>query len=345
MQRQGVKHKLMLMEGSPVKVLENEPAVLSPVRCDAPTCCTVSLLGHILATAPDAIFIVDGDGTIVIANAMAEKLFEYTADELLGNTIEMLVPVNFRSDHVAKRKTYMQSPVSRPLKNPLSLRAVRKSGREFPVEISLSPFDTEYGPLVTAIVRDVSEHVEAEQRLKRMADDLEFANHKLERLAELDPLTEVFNRRGFERVLRRESARARREGHSLVAAMIDLDDFKSVNEKKGHAVGDLVLKQVAERVKSSMRATDYLARIGGDEFMVLMPAASLTDGAQIVERIRRTVGMEPIVGDLSITVSCGVVSFCSTNARLEDLLILARPALKYSKQSGKNKVSIVDPPK
>lgn len=114
---------------------------------------------RVFEAAPDAVFVVDADGRIILANAHAEELFGYPRSELLGQTIELLVPERFRDAHIGQRNAYVEQPRKRPMGHPgLDLRGRRKDGSEFPAEIALGPLNTDRGLLVTAIVRDVSQH-------------------------------------------------------------------------------------------------------------------------------------------------------------------------------------------
>lgn len=121
----------------------------------------------LLESAPDAIVIVDSRGDIVVANSQAGHLFGYSQVELLGQSIEMLLPERLRDSHQGHRGAFSARPLTRPMGSGLDLVARRKDGSEFPVEISLSPFETGEGMLVTAVVRDVTERKRAAEELER----------------------------------------------------------------------------------------------------------------------------------------------------------------------------------
>ena len=144
----------------------------------------------LLESAPDAVVIVNADGRIEIVNRQTELTFGYTRDELLGQTVEMLLPERFKPVHGAHRGGYVSAPRTRAMGAGLDLYARRKDGTEFPVEISLSPLPTEEGMLVTSIIRDITDRREVEDHLRqaaaalaRQATELERSNADLQQFA------------------------------------------------------------------------------------------------------------------------------------------------------------------
>ena len=124
----------------------------------------------LLEAAPDAMVIVDQEGMIVMVNAQTEKVFGYTRGDLLGQHVELLVPSRFRDVHPFHRKQYKKNPLSRPMGADLELYALRKDGTEFPVEISLSPMETEEDNLIIAAIRDITERKRAEARFRGLLE-------------------------------------------------------------------------------------------------------------------------------------------------------------------------------
>lgn len=124
----------------------------------------------LIETAPDAVLAVDRDGTLIYANHKAEELFGYPAAELIGQPIEVLVPDTTRAAHVALRDTYMDAPRRRPMGTGRDLRARRRDGSTFPVDVSLSPLDTPDGPVITAFVRDATDQRRRQHQAEAVAE-------------------------------------------------------------------------------------------------------------------------------------------------------------------------------
>ena len=157
-----------------------------------------------------------------------------------------------------------------------------------------------------------------------------------------DPLSGCFNRRGFEQQYRRELARASRSRTDVALVSIDLDHFKQVNDTFGHLVGDRVIAETGELLRANARAGDVVARIGGEEFVILAPETSIAGAhhlaLRIVEAFRRRTFAEP-EAKVSVTVSVGVVADTVTSEGIaEDLRARADEALYAAKRSGRNRV-------
>jgi diguanylate cyclase (GGDEF)-like protein/PAS domain S-box-containing protein len=166
---------------------------------------------------------------------------------------------------------------------------------------------------------------------------------RMQRLAITDSVTNLYNRRGFYELARREIERARRFGHSLSVIMMDLDQLKSVNDTYGHAVGDQVLRTLADRLSQHVREFDILCRYGGDEFALLLPETDLFMAASVAERLRVSIADEPIKtegGPVLVTISLGVTKATPNTTNLEELLKSADRALYAAKQGGRNRLEI-----
>ena len=148
------------------------PQILSLVQAAKASRAAQERFRGLLEAAPDAIGVVDPSGTIVLINSETEKLFGYRRGEVLGHEMEMLVPERFRMEHRKHRMKFFAQPSVRPMGAKLALFGLRKNGTEFPVEVSLSPMETEEGMLVTSAIRDITERKRAEEALANV-------NHRL----------------------------------------------------------------------------------------------------------------------------------------------------------------------
>ena len=180
--------------------------------------------------------------------------------------------------------------------------------------------------------------VALEQLAARAAPALDNASLYVEarRLADVDSLTGLHNRRSFHELLGREIARARRYERKLSLIVFDLDNFKQINDRIGHLTGDAVLAEVAARVRGVVRESDLAGRIGGDEFGVVMPETGLIDGEHLANRIARTVAERPFGGGHKLFVSAGVAELRAEDDATE-LFERADDALYRAKKAGKSR--------
>ncbi|HEX9983963.1 MAG TPA: diguanylate cyclase [Thermoanaerobaculia bacterium] len=177
--------------------------------------------------------------------------------------------------------------------------------------------------------------------LARMKKELESANRDLERLTLIEPLTELANRRGLQQVLSHEVDRLARGTTSTAILVIDLDDFKGINESLGHAVGDVVLQEVGRRLRSSVRTVDTVGRLGGDEFMLILPDTEPAEVTRVAERIRLAVATAIIQhgnGTVTLTASIAALLLTLDMPAVDQLLMRAHQLLSRAKNDGKNRV-------
>ena len=191
----------------------------------------------------------------------------------------------------------------------------------------------------------VTKEMEVEDQLKKTEAALQAANRKLERLANLDGLTQIRNRRSFDRVLRREWKRLRREGGVLSMILCDVDNFKAFNDTYGHQAGDDCLRNIAGVLNNKIeRPADLAARYGGEEFAVILPNTSTKGALNKAESFRSAIEMLRIPHACSstsdyVTVSFGVSTLIPDDATSPEALIAnADEALYKAKESGRNKV-------
>jgi len=184
--------------------------------------------------------------------------------------------------------------------------------------------------------------VQLHLKIKRLQDELMLKNATLERLSTVDSLTGLRTRRFIDESLRVEFLRAHRYGTTLALVMIDLDDFKRVNDEHGHVVGDAVLRRVGEIVREMVRSTDVAGRYGGEEMILIMPQNTTRGAAVLAERVREAIAsatFETTLGaKLTVTASFGVAEYQSDLEDPEDLVERADVALYAAKTAGRNQV-------
>jgi diguanylate cyclase (GGDEF)-like protein len=173
------------------------------------------------------------------------------------------------------------------------------------------------------------------------------AQSRIERLAHFDMLTGLPNRALLADRLAQESARAKRGARPFAVLMFDLDGFKKVNDTWGHAAGDYVLKQVASRARECVRASDTIGRLGGDEFLALLPETSLEGAQGVAEKLRGALRAPYVVAKTTTTLgaSVGIAIFPQHGTDADDLLRAADGALYHSKREGKNRISVARTPR
>jgi diguanylate cyclase (GGDEF)-like protein/PAS domain S-box-containing protein len=200
-----------------------------------------------------------------------------------------------------------------------------------------------------ADVTDIEQHNEELRRalaeLERSREQIEAQNQELVRLATRDALTGLLNRRAFFDTASRALERAADEGRAVAILMMDVDHFKSFNDKHGHAVGDMVLQGVAKAMLGALRQQDVVARYGGEEFCALMEVNDAAQALELAERVRRQVQAHAGQGlrdgrDLMVTASVGLITRRGPGAGLSDLLNLADGALYEAKRAGRNRVRV-----
>lgn len=226
----------------------------------------------VLEASPDGVLVAKYDGTIVLANRQAGFLLGYDRDELLGQPIEVLVPNRHRRAHLGHRVKYERGPHRRNLDAVQDLVGLRRDGTEIPLSIALSPMSSAQGRFIICTLRDDTDA----RRLRQ----------ELERQSTRDELTQLYNRAFFEAELDRFD-----EGRSFPISVlaVDVDGLKPVNDHQGHAAGDVFLRRTAAVLRSCFRAEDVVARVGGDEFAVLLPELD-------AEGLRRS--MDRLVDDI-----------------------------------------------
>ena len=287
-------------------------------------------LAAIVENSGDAIISRGLDRTILTWNAAAERLFGYTAAEVIGQPTSLLIPPEYEAQAAQKRTSLNYT---RPIPAYDSIR-LAKDGRRIDVSISQSPINDSNGKLtgVSIAFRDITERKQAAERI--------------DYLAQYDTVTGLPNRRLFNDRLTLAMARDKRLGAMTAVLLVDLDRFKQINESLGHSVGDKVLQAVTARLRSLLREVDTIARFGGDEFVVILE--SVTEKAQaarvaekIVDAMAESLMMEG--EEVFVTASVGVALYPDDADSLEKLIENAELAMYQAKREGRNTLQLYAP--
>ncbi len=281
---------------------------------------TEQRLQALVDTIPDALLILDHAGNFTFANAAAERLLEMPVDRItLLSYTDIVEPAHLGqvSDHLAQR-----APSARVI---FETQLLTGAGDVVPVELSQAGvFDLKGRPEgYQWIARDVSERRRYEERLIHVADH--------------DHLTGLFNRRRFEEELAREIRECERHGESGCVLWLDIDHFKETNDSFGHAAGDQLLSSFAARLAGVTRGYSTLARIGGDEFAVLLPHAGESEGLEAAARILAALRAEDHhVGEhrVRVNASIGVITYPDEGSSPDELLAKADLAMYQAKAEG-----------
>lgn len=267
-------------------------------------------LTELLDLMPDALCVVDADGVLLYASAAFERILGYPRDTLLGRRMFDLVHPDDRDATRQQVARLMQGLGDRHFRN----RYLHSAGHAVDLLWS-AQWLPEHGVRV-AVAREISE-------LRRAEQDLEHrANH--------DALTGLVNRRRLRELLEQALARAACSGDALALLYVDLDGFKAINDERGHDAGDRVLVEVARRLQAGLRHGDVVARIGGDEFVALLPGCDADAAHTLVEAMHAQLALpvELDGGPRRIAASIGAAA-CPADGCTADVLLDHADAAMY----------------
>lgn len=213
--------------------------------------------------------------------------------------------------------------------------------------LALSRREKRLGKLIEERTADLSQQsrllAQAAEEKEQLLNQLRGQANALEQLANEDPLTGLSNRRRFDNELAQVAAASLRDRRHWSLAIIDIDHFKQVNDRYSHAIGDLALCAVAEELRQTARSSDLVARLGGEEFALLMPATTAEEARVAGERVRTSIGrrdFEPVAAGLAVTVSVGVATWTPTAGEPLTILYAADAALYRAKAGGRDRVAM-----
>ncbi|MFN7088010.1 MAG: diguanylate cyclase domain-containing protein [Burkholderiales bacterium] len=279
----------------------------------------------VLDAATEGIITIDERGIIESFNPAAERMFGYAAAEVIGGNVGILMPELEADAHDRHLARYLRTGEKHAIGRSREVPARRKDGTQFPIELNVTEIRFGKKRRFTGIFRDISERKETEERIRR--------------LAHYDNLTGLPNRALFYDRLKQAISLARRDHHQMALLYVDLDDFKTVNDRLGHDAGDELLKKVAERLQQLVRESDTVARIGGDEFTVTLPEVRGRNDAEIVaqkiiEALRPNFHLGEQQHEARIGASIGIAIYPDDAQDMEALVKAADIAMYIAKQTG-----------
>ncbi|WP_158498853.1 sensor domain-containing diguanylate cyclase [Magnetospira sp. QH-2] len=275
--------------------------------------------------SPAGVIITDTEGIAEYINLRFSEISGYGAKEMIGENPRKLksgetAPEEYKNlwDTISSGRTWRGVFHNR-----------RKDGSYYWTEGQISPIVDASGKITHFI--GIQEDISEKRELKK----------KLRILSHSDPLTGAYNRRQFFSVADAEVARCRRFNHALSVIIMDLDNFKAINEKYGHPAGDTVLRAFVETITPFLRASDILCRFGGEEFVATLPETTMLDAISLAERLRHKVSETPALHaglEISMTVSIGCATWNRDEPNLEAAIQRADSALHLAKECGRNRV-------
>lgn len=272
-------------------------------------------LADVLDLLPDAACVVDAEGRFLYVSASFERIFGYTPGEVLGRRIFDLVHPDDRAATLQQAEQVMDGALQRHFRN----RYVHKDGHSVDIQWS-ARWLPEYGVRI-GVAHEVTE-------LRR-------AERELEHRASHDPLTGLSNRHRLQCELQYAIAHAAQTGDGLAVLYLDLDGFKEVNDRGGHDIGDRLLREVAQRLQQGLRKGDLVARVGGDEFVALLPGCHDAEAAlAVADGLRACLGPPFTLPDglFRLDASVGIACFPEDGSDPDSLLSHADRAMYAAKR-------------
>lgn len=279
----------------------------------------------------EGIVLIDGRGRISRFNKAAERIFGYSAGEVLGHNVKMLMPSPFCEEHDSYLTNYLETGHAKIIGKGRHVTGLRKNGETFPMHLGVSEAATPDGKFFIGLIRDET----AEQQLR---SDIEY-------LATHDPLTGLPNRSQCWKHLKARYSMpgSQKSPADCTLFYCDLDGFKEINDQYGHAAGDAVLKEASRRIREILFVRDFMARIGGDEFVIVVDG-SLSDqlatamAGRIIASVSQPIEMPK--HRYQIGVSIGIAYARQHPESIEALVNAADNAMYVAKRRGKSQASV-----
>lgn len=285
----------------------------------------------------DAVLIIDGSSRIRYTNAAMAHLTGYAPGELVGQPFNVLIDPDLVAEHDSYVTHYIASRRSSAVLGRVRDFVIRhRSSEMIPIQMKRVDLgDTDGVRYLGAFMEDLRPRRALEAKQRELLEQLE---HQ----ALTDMLTGLPNRRAFHNEAALAVARAKRSGGLVTVGLADVDHFKSINDRFGHAAGDRILKELGQVIRKAARASDVLARTGGEEFSLLFPGATVEQAGLVAERIRAAVeahDVETPGGNIiRATLSMGLAQLPLGDGEVDAAVAKADAALYRAKHSGRNRV-------
>ncbi|AGK55564.1 diguanylate cyclase domain-containing protein [Bacillus sp. 1NLA3E] len=279
----------------------------------------------VIGSAKDAIILSDSKSRIISWNRGAELIFGYREEEVLAKNLQIILPERYRGPHHEGMKRFLSTNIPKVIGHTVELTGLNKNGKEMPIELSLSAWEIDNETFFSGIIRDITERKKAEERIKFIAFH--------------DDLTQLPNRRFFNQILEKELIQAKLTDESVIVMILDLDGFKIVNDTFGHAVGDLLLREIANRLNQVIEKRGFVARIGGDEFTLLMTNVKhISEATAMANKIIELIEKPVIIyqKEIFVSVSIGIVHYPDNGQAVETLMKRADKAMYLAKAEHKS---------
>ncbi|ABR48331.1 diguanylate cyclase with PAS/PAC sensor [Alkaliphilus metalliredigens QYMF] len=304
------------------------------------------IINTIMTNSHDTIYFKDRNSTFLLSSKAHASLFGIDNPmEVIGKNDYDYFPEYFANNAYHDEEQIMRT--GEPIISRIE-KLIKADGEIMWLSASKYPLYDGQGKIIGTwgTSRDITPLKKAEEELTSLNEKLEEANRQLRILSAIDSLSGLYNHRHFFEELNKAFelyTRQKEEGssHGFSVILFDVDNFKVINDKHGHLMGDVVIRQIGEIMKRNTRSTDSCFRYGGDEFAILLPNTSIEDARRIAEKMRVAIKNTAIASEhseLKITVSLGVASCCEAKS-VKDLFRKSDEKLYCSKNTGKNMVS------
>lgn len=294
-------------------------------------------LRAVIDGALDGIVTINTQGHLVEFNPAAERIFGYERSQVMGRKLaDLIIPSAQRELHNTRHQQFVETGVKHIFDRRVELTAMRADGSEFPVELTLTALKDHSENLVTGFIRDITQQKKAQQ--------------EIENIAYYDVLTGLPNRRLLLDRFQRAILNSKRVKTHSALIFVDLDHFKSINDTKGHDVGDQLLVEVSKRIQDTIRAGDSVARLSGDEFVLIIENLdakahlAYLQTSEVLHKLLIELNKPYLLGkfEFNMTASIGVTLFHDDTLNFEDHLRHADTAMYQAKAAGRNTYRFYD---